>query len=157
MRIALQLTDRIKYRWPADYCREFAHKASDRGHEVFMVADEPDVVVNMTKQGVYDRTKEKALDVLETCDVFVGPPLALADGAERRGLKVVALQGASLRGTGVRSSTFCAGCDSEGKLEPRLDCLWEDELCMSELTPNMVLEAICESSGTRKTVEPARN
>jgi hypothetical protein len=139
-RIALQLTDRIKYRWPAEYCAEFIRKASTRGHEVYAVADEPNIRLDMKGEGIFDRTKEKAEDVFETCDVFVGPPLRLADIAQRRGLKTVRLLGASLKGDGVKSATFCAGCLE--KMDPRIDCLWSDELCMSEITANDVLEAI---------------
>ena len=140
-RIALQLTDRIKYRWPPQYCAEFIRKAVKKGHEVFVIADEPNIVLDMTGDGIHDRLKEKAEDVLESCDVFVGPPLRLADVAKRRGLKQVCLLGASLEGQGVQSTTFCAGCVQ--KMEPRIDCLWGDELCMSEVCPNDVLEAIC--------------
>ena len=140
-RIALQLTDRIKYRWPAEYCSEFIRKAVNRGHDMYIVADEPNIRLDMKDDHIFDRTKERAEDVLETCDVFVGPPLRLADIAKRRGLKTVMLLGASLDGEGVQSSTFCAGCVQ--KMEPRIDCLWSDELCMSEISPNDVLEAIC--------------
>jgi len=140
-RIALQLTDRLKYRWPADYCAEFIHKASKRGHEIFVITDEPNVRLDMKGDGIYDRTKDKPEDVIESCDIFVGPPLRLADVAKRKGLKLVCLLGASLNGVGVQSSTFCAGC--EEKMDPRIDCLWQDEICMDEITANDVLEAIC--------------
>lgn len=141
MRIALQLTDRIKYRWPPEYCAEFIRKATNKGHGVFVVADEPRIRLDMKGDLIHDRTGEKAEDVLESCDVFVGPPLRLADIAKRKGLKRVLLLGASLNGEGVQSTTFCAGCVE--KMEPRIDCLWGDELCMSEICPNDVLEAIC--------------
>jgi ADP-heptose:LPS heptosyltransferase len=141
MRIALQLTDRIKYRWPAEYCAEFIRKAAAKGYDVFVVADEPNIRLDMKGEHIFDRTNEKAEGVLESCDVFVGPPLRMASIAKRRGLKQVQLLGASLEGTGVRSTTFCAGCVQ--KMEPMLDCLWQDELCMSEITANDVLEAIC--------------
>jgi hypothetical protein len=154
MKIALQLTDRLKYRWPPDYCREFACKAVEKGHEVFMVADETNICVQIQRKGIYDSTKDKATTVVRLCDVFVGPPLALADYAKANGVRTIVLQGASLRGDGVRSTTFCVGCDSEGKLEPRVDCLWSDELCMWEISPNDVLEVICGSADTRKTGEP---
>lgn len=141
MRIALQLTDRLKYRWPPHYCAEFIRKAVKKGHEVFVVADEPNVRLDMTGDGIHDRLKEKAEDVLETCDVFVGPPLRLADVAKRKRLKRVLLLGASLNGEGVTSTTFCAGCVE--KMESRIDCLWGDEICMSEITANDVMEALC--------------
>jgi ADP-heptose:LPS heptosyltransferase len=140
-RIALQLTDRIKYRWPPEYCAEFIRKATKKGHDVFVIADEPRIRLDMKGEHIFDRTKERAEDVLESCDVFVGPPLRLADIAKRRGLKQVRLLGASLEGVGVQSTTFCAGC--EQKMDPRIDCLWGDEICMSEITANDVLEAIC--------------
>jgi hypothetical protein len=140
MRIALQLTDRIKYRWPAEYCAEFIRKATKKGHDVFVVADEPNIRLDMKGEGIYDRTKEKAEDVFESCDVFVGPPLRLADVSARKGLKQVRLLGASLEGAGVRSTTFCCGCVQ--KMTPMIDCLWMDELCMWEITPNDVLEAV---------------
>jgi ADP-heptose:LPS heptosyltransferase len=140
MRIALQLTDRIKYRWPAEYCAEFIRKAVKKGHEVHVMADEPNIKLDMKGEGIYDKLKERPEDVLETCDVFVGPPLRLASIAKRRGLKTVMLLGASLDGVGVVSTTFCAGCVQ--KMDPMLDCLWQDELCMREISPNDVLEAV---------------
>jgi len=139
-RIALQLTDRLKYRWPAEYCAEFIRKAVKQGHEVYVLADEPNIKLDMKGEGIHDKLKERPEDVLETCDVFVGPPLRLADIAKRRGLKQVRLLGASLEGEGVRSTTFCAGCVQ--KMDPMLDCLWQDELCMREISPNDVLEAV---------------
>lgn len=139
-RIAFQLTDRLKYRWPPEYCSEFIRKASRKGHEVYVVADEPNIKLDMTGEGIFDRLGEKAEDVFETCDVFVGPPLRLADIAKRRGLKQVRLLGASVEGEGVRSTTFCSGCVQ--RMSPMMDCLWSDEICMSEITPNDVLEAI---------------
>jgi len=141
VKIALQLTDRIKYRWPAEYCGEFIRKASAKGHEVHVVADEENVRLDMAGEGIFDRLKEDAECVIEECDVFVGPPLALADFAKRRGKKMVMLLGASLAGEGVQSTTFCAGCVQ--KMEPMVDCLWQDEICMFEITANDVLEAIC--------------
>ena len=141
MRIAVQLTDRLKYRWPAEYCAEFIRKATGKGHEIFAVADEPNVRLDMKGDLIHDCTKEWPEDVFDDCDVFVGPPLRLASIAERKRLKVVRLLGASLVGEGVKSSTFCAGCVE--KMEPRIDCLWGDEICMNEITANDVLEALC--------------
>ncbi len=140
-RIALQLTDRLKYRWPPEYCAEFIRKATGKGHELFVIADEHHIRLEMKGDLIHDRTKEKPEDVLESCDVFIGPPLRVADIAKRRGLKVVCLLGASLDGEGVESSTFCKGC--EQKMEPRIDCLWGDEICMAEISPNDVMEALC--------------
>ena len=137
MRIALQLTDRLKYRWPAVYCAEFIRKAVKKGHEVFVVADEPNIGFDMKGEGIHDRLSEKPEDVLESCDVFVGPPLELSAAAKRKKLKTVLLLGASLQGDGVQSTTFCAGC--EQKMEPMIDCRWGDEICMEEITPNDVL------------------
>lgn len=140
MKIALQLTDRIKYRWPPEYCAEFIRKAVKKGHEVHVVADEPNVRLDMTGEGIHNRLGEIADDVVRDCDVFVGPPLHLADVSKKLGLRQVRLLGASLEGEGVRSTTFCCGCVE--KMKPMIDCLWSDELCMNEITPNDVLEAI---------------
>lgn len=140
MKIALQLTDRLKYRWPPEYCAEFIRKAVKRGHEVHVVADEQNVGLEMTGTGIHNRLKESAGDVVQECDVFVGPPLDLAAVAKRGGVRTVCLLGASLEGEGVVSTTFCCGCVQ--KMEPMIDCLWNDEICMNEITPNDVLEAI---------------
>ena len=140
-KIALQLTDRIKYRWPPEYCAEFIRKATKAGHEIHVVADEPNVRLDMTGDGIHNRLEENADDVLDDCDVFVGPPLRLADVSRLKGLKQVRLLGASLEGEGVQSTTFCCGCVQ--KMQPMIDCLWSDEICMYEITPNDVMEAIC--------------
>jgi len=51
------------------------------------------------------------------------------------------LLGATLKGEGVPAPIACRGCiDHDGG---RLDCFFEDDICMEEITANDVLEALC--------------
>ena len=122
MNLVLYLTNRIKYKWPKEYSEEFIEKLKTRGHNISIISD--------------DTEEQKAKSVIYECDYFIGVkgPFDEFPSCGKR----VFIRAASSQGEGPLSTMQCAGC--EEKLPGRVDCLWEDELCMKEVTPNDVLE-----------------
>ena len=68
------------------------------------------------------------------------PPLKYFDMAASEGKRTISLQGSDFKGEGVKSTMQCAGCRQN--MENVIDCLWEDEICMYEITPNDVLSVV---------------
>lgn len=145
MKIAAHPTERVKFRWPLDYWREFMRKALDAGHEIVFLADEPTVVITTvnTKVSFLSMPDDaRAMEALKGCDLFVGPPLRFYRLADSLGLKMVGLLGSSREGKGVRPDYVpCSGCHEA--VGANVDCFWRDEICMAHITPNMVMEAVC--------------
>jgi len=128
MRVAIYHSDKIFHRWPESYVGELAQKLLDRGHRVFIVKD--------------DSPKETNEKVISECDCFVGAPGEYYAIAKEKGLRVIGLLGATKKGEGVVSSIACAGCMDV--MDNLMDCMWHDDLCMAEITPNDVLGVLCE-------------
>jgi ADP-heptose:LPS heptosyltransferase len=145
MKVCIHLTEKVTYVWPIEYWVELIHKLTKDGHEVYAVSDEYNVKIEDKNPLLFDRlnlSDELSKQVIAKCDVFVGAPLKYYYMAREVGVKTVGLLGATLKGEGVESTTQCAGCREH--IEHVNDCIWEDTLCMHEITPNMVLEAVCK-------------
>jgi len=130
MKVCLHKSKRVMESWPEPYCDELFAKLIDRGDRAFVVTDDLD--------------DAKAEGTIAACDYFVGTPGKYLDMAKAHGVKTVALLGPTLKGEGVRSPIICAGC--KDKLDNPVDCYFGDEVCMWEIPPNDVLEAICSKS-----------
>jgi ADP-heptose:LPS heptosyltransferase len=126
MKIALHVTERIFQKWPNEYCAELTQKLLDRGHRVFYVKE--------------DFAQDANRKVIEEADLFIGAPSEWTEYAEGAGVKTLKLLGPTLKGDGVKSPTICHGCID--RMDNRTDCFFEDEICMWEITPNDILEAI---------------
>ena len=144
MKVAIHLTEKVTYRWPIDYWIELIRKLTTKGHEVYAVSDEPYVRIDDTNPLLFDRlhlADDLSKIVIAKCDAFVGPPLKYYQMAKELGVKTVALLGSSFNGDGVKTSAQCGGCRENMKNVN--DCVFEDELCYFEITPNDVLEVLC--------------
>lgn len=142
-RIAAHVTERVFHTWPASYWAEFLRKATAAGHDVYVFSDDALVSVDTKNPKVYSLiglSEKEIHDGLEACQVFVGPKLRYYHLAKHLGLKMVGLLGATLEGEGVKSPHPCAGCLD--KLENQTDCFWGDEVCLYEVTPNDVMNAL---------------
>ena len=143
MKIAAHVTEKLMFAWPLDYWIEFFRKATDKGHEVYIVGDDDYVEIQDKNPLLFDRLRigdDLSKKTIAKCDVFVGPPLKYYEMAKDTGVRAIGLLGASLKGEGVASTTPCAGC-LEG-LQDVNDCYWGDCLCMWEIPPNDVLEVL---------------
>ena len=78
-------------------------------------------------------------DEVSEADAYVGPVDSIYKSFHGRR---IGLLGPTLEGEGVKSPIICAGCKE--KLENQVDCIFQDELCMLEITPNDVMRALCE-------------
>jgi hypothetical protein len=138
MKIAIHVTEKVMHQWPIDYWAEFIRKATKNGHEVYAFSGEPNVVIQLKNDHVFDRTQvcdEDARREIASCDVFVGPLLHFYGLAPKN----VGILTSSFAGEGVRATIPCAGCRES--LGERVDCHWGDELCQWHVTPNDVLKA----------------
>lgn len=143
MRIAAHLTEKLMYRWPVSYWVELIHKLTKQGHHVYAVSDEYTVAIkddNPLLHNCLHLPDEQTEKVIAGCDLYIGVPGKYYDMAKRNGVRVVGLLGATKKGEGVVSSSQCAGCTD--LMPNRIDCLWADELCMFEITPNDVLRQV---------------
>lgn len=125
MKATLYITKRVRFQWPNFYVLELVEKLNDRGFKVSVISDD-------TEEGIAKRE-------IESSDLYVGVPNKF-DKYGGKG-KRIRLLGATKEGEGVVSSVQCAGCVEN--IKDSIDCLWEDSLCMYEITPNDVLEAAC--------------
>lgn len=143
MKIAIHLTERVMYAWPLEYWIELVKKLTDLGHELYALSDEPNVKNESKNPKFHDRLNlpdDESRKVLAECDLFIGPPLKYYRMAEELGVRVIGLLGATFKGEGVRTTNICGGCLD--KLENKVDCVFYDELCYHEITPNDVIAAI---------------
>ena len=143
MRIAVHLTERVMFCWPATYWTELIKKLTDAGHDLYALSDETNVSNASQNPRLHDRlhlSDEESRKVIAECDVFIGPPLKYHDMAKELGVKTIALLGATLKGDGVRTTTVCGGCLD--KLDNKVDCNWGDEICYYEILPNDVIAAL---------------
>jgi ADP-heptose:LPS heptosyltransferase len=127
MKIAIYPTEKIFQKWPDSYWGELTDKLLKLKHRVFILSD--------------DNPHEKNDEILSDCDLYIGAPGQYYDLAKEKGIQVIGLLGATKKGEGVVSTTACAGCLDI--MENVVDCNWQDDLCMLEITPNDVLEAVC--------------
>ena len=128
MNVCLHQGTKVMESWPTPYCEELFAKLIDRGHRAFVVTD--------------DLTDDKARETIAMCDYFVGVPTKYLQMSKELKVKTVALLGPTLKGEGVRAPIVCAGCLD--KIDPKpIDCFFEDEICLYEVTANDVLEALC--------------
>jgi ADP-heptose:LPS heptosyltransferase len=144
MKVAIHLTERVTYRWPIEYWVELIGKLTKAGHEVYAVSDEPNVRIEDKNPLLFDRTQlsdELSKTVIAKCDVFVGAPLKYYKMAKELNVRAIALLGSTFKGDGVKTSAQCGGC--RDNMENVNDCLFEDELCFWEITPNDVMEVLC--------------
>ena len=144
MKVAIHLTEKITFKWPIDYWVELIRKLTKAGHEVYALSDEYNIKIEDKNPLLFDRLNmddELSEKVIAQADVFVGVPGKYFQMARKVGTRAIALLGSSHDGEGVRSSMPCSPC--RGNIENVNDCIWEDELCMWEITANDVLEAIC--------------
>lgn len=145
MKVAIHLTERVKYEWPQDYWIELVRKLSARGHDIYAFSDDLGVNVECVEKlhNFLRRPPEEVAAAIASCDAFVGVPhTRFYDLAKEVGLKIVGLKGATLDGPGVASPIICAGCVEKSGIESP-DCIFGDELCMSEILPNDVMGALC--------------
>lgn len=126
MKVVLYLTHRVMFKWPQEYINDFARKANASGFDVNIISDDTDVSV--------------AKREIETADFFVGVKSPF-DWIIPKGERIY-FSGAKKSG-GIQSPIQCAGCIDN--MEDIMDCLWEDNLCMWEITPNDILEVMCGS------------
>lgn len=125
MKAVIYVTKRVMYKWPQMYIDELVAKLQRRDYDVSVISD--------------DTIRKIAKREIESADLFIGVPNKfdeLCDKAKR-----IRLLGATTEGEGVVSSVQCAGC-VENQGNP-IDCMWSDELCMYEITPNDILEDAC--------------
>ena len=143
LKIAVHLTERVMFAWPLDYWTELVRKLTDAGHDLYALSDELNVGNESKNPRFHDRlhlSDEESRKVIADCDVFIGPPLKYYGMAKELGVKTVALLGATFKGDGVRTTNICGGCLD--KLENKTDCVFSDELCYWEVTPNDVIAAL---------------
>jgi hypothetical protein len=143
MKIAVHLTERVCYEWPLAYWVELVRKLTDAGHDLYALSDEPNVTNESKNPKFHDRlhlSDDESRKVIADCELFIGPPLKYYDMAKDIGVRTIALLGATLKGDGVQTTAICGGCLD--KLENKNDCIFEDELCYWELSPNDVISAI---------------
>lgn len=125
MKAVLYLTRRVRFEWPKMYVEELLRKLADRGFKISIISDDTDE--KTAKQEIQSSTL--FIGVPNKFDKFVGET------------KRIRLLGATKEGEGVVSTVQCAGCVEN--IKDSIDCLWEDVICMYEITPNDVLEAAC--------------
>lgn len=125
MKIALHVSERMFQKWPQEYCDELTAKLLDKGHRVFRVSEEYPQEANQR--------------VIDGCDLLIGTPSEWTEYAKGKGIRTLLLLGPTLQDEGVRSPIVCAGCLDKMEV---MDCFFNDENCMLEITPNDVLEAI---------------
>ena len=145
MKIAIHLTERVTHRWPIEYWIELIHKLTKLGHEIYAVSDEPNVRIDDKNPLMFDRTHlsdELSKLVIAKCDVYVGPPLKYYDMAKELGIRTVGFLGSTFKGEGVKTTAPCGGCKEN--IPDTIDCIFEDEVCFWEITPNDVMEAVCK-------------
>lgn len=143
MKIAIHLTERVMFQWPLTYWVELVRKLTDLGHDVYALSDEPNVTNQSDNPKFHARlhlSDEESRKVISECDVFIGVPLKYHDMAKDLGVRTIALLGATFKGDGVKTTMICGGCLD--KLENKVDCNFEDEICYSEITPNDVIAAL---------------
>ena len=143
MRVAVHVTERVFHAWPSSYWAEFLRKATAAGHDVYVFSDDDCISFETQNPKVYNLiglSDAEERQGMKDCDVFVGPKLRYYDMAVELGVRTVGLLGATLEGDGVKSPHPCAGCLD--KLENQVDCFFGDEVCLLEVTPNMVLAAL---------------
>ena len=126
MKVTVYLTHRVGYSWPQAYINELGRKLNERGYHVSVISD--------------DTPDEIARREINDSNFFVGVPNRF-DAYNPPGTKRVVLYGAKKGSDGVTSSVQCAGCFDN--CENVVDCLFQDELCMKEITPNDILEFMC--------------
>jgi len=113
------------YKWPQPYVSELVRKLDLLGYEVSIISD--------------DTIKKIAKREIGQADLFVGVPNKFDELPTEA--KRIRLLGATTEGEGVKSTVQCVGCVEN--LGNPIDCLWADELCMHEITPNDILEVMC--------------
>jgi ADP-heptose:LPS heptosyltransferase len=141
MKFSIHLTEKVPYKWPIEYWVELIHHLTKKGHEVYAVSDEPHVEIKDENPLLFDRlhlSDDLSKIVIAQSDAFVGAPLKYFHMAVEAGVKTVVLQGPSFKGEGVKTSVQCGGCIEN--IENVQDCIWEDYLCLFEITPYDVLE-----------------
>lgn len=127
MKVCVHQSKKVMQAWPEEYCAELFDKLIKRGDRAFLVTDDLEI--------------SKVRETIAQCDYFVGTPGEYLDIAKGMGVKTVALLGATLKGEGLKSPIVCAGCLD--KIDPKpIDCFFQDEICLYEVTPNDVLGAI---------------
>lgn len=144
-KICIHLTERVTYKWPLEYVIELIGRLTKLGHEVYAVSDENNIKIEDKNPLLFDRlhlTDDLSKLVIAKCDVFVGPPLKYYQMARELGVRTVALLGCTYSGEGVKTTAPCGGCREN--IENVNDCVFEDELCMWELTPLDVMEDVCK-------------
>jgi ADP-heptose:LPS heptosyltransferase len=144
MKVAIHLSEKVTYKWPLEYWVELIGKLTKQGHEVYAFSDEPYVRIDDTNPLLFDRlrlTDEIAKTEIAKCDVFVGAPLKYYDMAKEAKVRTVGLLGATHKGEGVKTTAPCGAC--RDNMENINDCIFEDEMCGYEITPNDVLEVVC--------------
>jgi len=144
MKVAIHLTERVTYRWPIEYWVELIRKLTAKGYEVYAVSDEPNVRIDDKNPLLFDRlhlSDDLSKKAIAKCDAFVGAPLKYYDMAKEVGVRTIGLLCSTLKGDGVKTTVPCAGCREN--MQNINDCIYEDELCGYELTPNDVLEVLC--------------
>lgn len=125
MKATLYLTRRVKYEWPQMYVDELVLKLDKKGYSTSIISD--------------DTPEDVASKEITESELFIGVPNKF-DSYACKG-KRIKLLGATIKGEGAKSTVQCAGCVD--KLDNMVDCLWQDELCMLEITPNDILEVAC--------------
>lgn len=149
MKIALHITDRTLFTWPAVYWQDLIKRLIDADHEVFIFSDESHVNINIKHERVhkcFGMSNDVINSTISKCDLFIGVPLKFSKLAKANGLKIINLLGSTLDGEGIKSPLMCAGCiDKTGN---EIDCAFQDELCMHRITPIMVnreVDKLCRS------------
>ena len=128
MKVFAYKSERVMEKWPDAYWEEFSRKLVERGHEGFIATGDVPI--------------EEVHRVLDDSDAYIGPVGEFYEYAGKKGVKRVALLGPSLVGEGVKSPIVCVGCLD--KINPKpVDCFFQDEICLLEITPNDVLGALC--------------
>lgn len=156
MKIAAHLTEKVMFRWPVGYWVELIHKLTKAGHDIYCFSDEYTVDIKDNNPRLHNRlhlSDEDSEKEIAKCDVFIGPPLKYYDMAKRNGLELVGLLAATLNGEGVKSTTQCAGCLDN--LQGMIDCLWKDEICLLEITPNDVMNHLSKLRPSPRNEAPA--
>jgi hypothetical protein len=125
MKAVIYLTKRTMFMWPQIYVEDLVKKLEVRDFDVSIISD--------------DTPDEIAKREIKSSRYLIGVPNRFERYAEDT--EVIRLLGATKEGKGVVSTVQCAGCLEN--VQDSMDCLWEDTLCMWEITPNDILEAAC--------------
>ncbi len=153
-KIAVHLTERVMFEWPAEYWVELLHMLTKSGHEVYAFSDETNVQINDDNPLLFDRCRmpdDIAEREVAKCDLFIGTPLKYYEMARRNSVKTLCILGATKKGEGIVSPIQCAGCkDTMPELN---DCYWNDENCYWEITPIDVMEEACRLLALPKNAE----